>query len=279
MNHKLIPIILGILLLASIANASLLISATVDKDTLATDEIGLLTIKIFNDSDTNAKKVIIKITGDEQIKFFEDAAEKSSIYKTIDSIGSGQGIEAKIKIKSLSSKKPTANIYVYYGFEVNPTNAAVTLVQTVDLPQKIVSTMEKKNINGKDTITTTFKLTNDSRYPIEKVSAEVLAPKGFELITEPYFTEKISAGQTIDQTFTTTAPLETRGMQSLTLAYGYFDSNVPHYFEKTYEINFQQPDYGFLIIIGIIILVIGVYTFLKKDNKISGGVKGTADKK
>jgi hypothetical protein len=264
-------------LFATVAHASLLISATVDKDSLSTNEVGLLTIKIFNDADMNAKNVILTIKGDEQIKFFEDAVEKSSIYKTIDSIGAGQGIEAKIKIKSISSKNPSANIYVYYGFEVNPKNAAVTVVQTVDLPQTITSTMEKKSVNGKDLIVTTFKLINNSSYPITKVSAEVIAPTGFEENTQPFFSETISAGQTINQTFNIAAPLEARGEQKFILAYGYFDANVPHYFEKSYSMNFQKADYGFLILIGVIVLIIGVYTYMKKDTKPA--VKGTAEKK
>lgn len=277
MKHKIFAFLLALVLFASIVNASLLISATVDKDTLSTDEVGLLTIKIFNDSDLNAKKVILTIKGDDQIRFFEDATEKTSIYKTIDLINSGQGIEAKLKIKSVSSKKPTANIYVYYGFDVTPTNAAVTIIQTKDLPITVTSTMEKKNVNGKDTITTTFKLTNNSNCPITKLSAEVLVPNGFEETTQPFFTESLSAKGTMEQTFKTVAPLDARGEQKFILAYGYFDSNAPHYFEKEYKLNFQKADYGFLIILGVIVLIIGVYTFLKKDNNAS--VKGSAEKK
>jgi len=277
MKHNLIHILIALTLFATIAHASLLISATVDKDTLSTDEVGILSIKIFNDADTNANKVILTIKGDEQIRFFEDALEKNSIYKTIDSIAPGQGIEARIKIKSVSSKTPSANIYVYYGFEVNPKNAAVTAVQTKDLLQTITSTMERKTINGKDTIITTFKLANNSSYSINKVSAEVIAPTGFEETTQPFFSETISAGQSINQTFNITAPLEARGEQKFILAYGYFDSNVPHYFEKMYTMNFQKADYGFLVIIGIIVLIVAVYTYMKKDSKQA--VKGSAEKK
>jgi hypothetical protein len=277
-NHKIIQLITFILLFATLAHASLLISATMDKQTLSTDEVGLLTIKLFNDGDRNANKVLLTIKGDDQIRFFEDATEKTSIAKTIEVINSGQGIEARIKVKSISSKKPTANVYVYYGFDTNPVNAAVTVIQTQELPITVTTTLERKTINDSDTIVSTFKLVNNSKSALSKVSAELITPKGFDNNITPFFSDTLQTGGTVDQKFQLLVPLETVGEHNFILAYGYFDdTNTPHYFEKNYTINVQRANYNLLILVGAIVLIVGLYSFMKKDKK--GAVQGTAEKK
>ena len=87
MNHKILStkILLGalcILLFATIANASILATASTDKTTLSTDEVGLLTIKIFNDSDTEAKEIILRAQADEAIRFIDGEEKTLFITKT-----------------------------------------------------------------------------------------------------------------------------------------------------------------------------------------------------
>jgi len=282
MNHKTLStkILLGaicIILFATITNASILATASTDKTTLSTDEVGLLTIKIFNDSDTEAKEIILRAQADEAIRFI-DGEEKTLFITSITSLPAGSGNEIRLNIKSVSSLNKSANIYIYYGTEEPLRYASVTMVETEELPISVKSGIEKKSLNGKETVAVSFKFVNNSKDAIHNVGAEVISPSGFETVTAPLFTEILAPNATIEKKFEVMAPLETTGEQKIVLAYGYFDdSNTPHYFEKEYKVTFQKPNYTIIILAGIIVLIIAAYMYVNKDKKKE--VKGSAEKK
>ena len=200
MNHKILGIIFVLITLMSFANATLLASTSVDKNSLSTNEIGMLTIKLFNDSQDELKEIIVRATADEQIRFLEEE-EKTAFVTSITSIPGGSGKELKVAIKSLSAKKDTANIYVYFGNTQPFTQAAVTTLYTKEIPILVKATVEKKTLNNKETILVDFKLTNTSKEAITKVSAEVIPPTGFEGVAAPVFAETLQAGASIEKKF------------------------------------------------------------------------------
>ncbi|MFA6269403.1 MAG: hypothetical protein WCW13_01670 [archaeon] len=261
----------------SFANATILASTSVDKKNLSTDEIGLLSVKLFNDSNTPAKNVLVRIQADNQIRFVTDT-EESLFITNIETITGGEGKEILLKIKSVSSAKPSANIYTYFGNNEPLTQAVVTMVGTVELAATEKITAEKKNVNGKDTVLVSFLLTNLSEEVLTKASAEVIAPKDFEIITAPIMVETIAINGKLEKTFQIIAPLDAQGQQKIIVAYGYFDSNAPHYFEKQFLLNFQKPNYSMIILIGLIVVIVAGYLYIKRDDK-KQLIKGTSEKK
>ena len=276
-NHKIILLVLCLIAMVSMANASILASTSVDKTSLSTNEIGILTIKLLNDSDTEAKNIILRVQADEQIRFISEGEEQTILAQIIESIPAGQGKEIPVKIKSVSSKKETASIYVYYGQENPLKYANVTMIETKELPVTISSSIQKKNLNQKDTLVVSFKLVNNSTGALTKASAEVLAPAGFESIAAPLYVENVAQNASIEKSFEVIAPLETTGEQTVILAYGFFDANGPHYFENQFKANFQQPNYTLIVALGLIVLITAVYLYTKKDKGTN--IKGTSWKK
>ena len=118
--------------------------------------------------------------------------------------------EYQIKIKSVSSKKANANIYLYYGTTQPITTAAVTTIETKELPVLATITTEKKTINGEENLSIRFKLTNNSNGNITKTSAEIIPPKGFTIKTQSIFSELIPPGDSIEQKFEETAPFDSK---------------------------------------------------------------------
>lgn len=261
----------------SFANATLLASTSVDKNSLSTNELGMLTIKLFNDSQTEVNEIIVKATADEQIRFLE-SEEKTNFVTSITSIPGGTGKELKIPIKAISTKKETANIYVYFGTAQPFNQASATTVYTKEFPINVKATVEKKNSNNKDTIIADFKLTNLSKDILYKVSGEAIAPTGFEIIAAPVFAETLINGASIEKKFEIIAPLDAAGEQTVIIAYGFFDdTNTPHYFEQEFKVNYVKANYSMVFLIGIIVLIIAAYLYIKKEKKVE--VKGTAEKK
>ncbi len=276
MNHKWI-LIFAVLLIASVAQAEVLVSSSVDKQSISTDEVAMLTIRLLNDSDKNIPQFTVRVTADDGIIFVEETEEKTVLAKTITGLNSGKGIELKAKLKAVSTKNPSANIYVYYGETADPKTANVIQIETIELPVTVKATAEKKSYEGGDKVIITFKLTNFSKENIYQINAGIIIPNGFEANEVTISAEIIKPNESLEKTFEVISPLDTRGTQTITLSYGYFDSNTPHYFEKTFQVDFQKPNYDFLVLIGFIVLAIAVYIFIKKDKKTE--IKGTEEKK
>ncbi len=279
MNHKLNAgiILLALLLITALVNASILATATVDKTNLAPDELARLQVKLYNDSDQNLKNVLVQIQADEGIVFIEGAAEKANITKSIEKLGAKEEIILVQGLKAVTTKQPSATIYVYYGTTSPLMSAAATVVGLGEMPIIVTSESERKNINDADTLTIDFKLTNDSKETYSKVSVEVVAPDGFTVQQKPVFVDSLNPQGIIEQKFSVAAPIDAKGTQTITLAYGFFDAAGPHYFEKRYQMEFNKPDYGVIILIGIIVLAVAAFMYARRDDDQK--VIGTGEKK
>jgi len=276
--QKALLLLITLAVFISQANAAILINAQTDKTSLATDEIGMLTIKLINDSEQDAKNIQLTIKADDQIKFIEEKEELATTAKAMEEIKSGKSAELKVKIKAVSAKKPSANIYIYYGTTQQPNTAFVTTIQTKDIPINTTAKAEKKTSNEKEYAIINFKLSNYTKENIYKIAAETIAPEGFELMTpQPLLKEILKENETLEGNFEILAPINPKGTQTITLAYGYFENNTPHYFEKNLTLNFEKPNNQTIIIIAIIIIITAGYLFMKKD--ANNEVKGTNEKK
>jgi len=279
MNHKISTtiVVLSLIMLAVFANASILATATTDKANLAPDELARLDIKLYNDSDQNVKNVLVQIQADEGITFIDEKKEKTFVTKAVERIGAREEIIIVQGIKAITTKQPSATIYVYFGTESPLRNAAATVVALTELPISMKATSERQNIDGEDTLIIDFKLTNHSKETYYKASAEVIAPQGFIVGEKPVFLDSLKQESEITQKFYVSAPADAQGEQTITLAYGFFDSDGPHYFEKRYTMEFNKPNYGFAVLIGVIVLAIAAFMYARKDEEQK--VIGTGEKK
>lgn len=274
--NKSIFIILLVILTIGFANATLLVNTSTDKKILGENEIAILTIKILNDSELDLQNVQLRLQADAGIKFAE-GEEKEFTYKQIEQMKGREAVELKVKIKCVTSKEQQVNIYTYYGIGEVQENASVVFVQTKPLPVDIITSLEQKENSEKNQTTINYKLINHYGRNIYKAGAEVLTPTIFEIETEPVFMEVVGDEGTIQENFIITTPISTEGEYQIILAYGYIDANTPHYFEKTFIAKYTKPNYQLIGLIGLIVLIVAAYLFLKKDTKTE--IKGSAEKK
>jgi len=279
MNHKycLGIAFFALLLIAAFVNASILATATVDKTNLAPDELARLSVKLYNDSDSNLINVLVQIQADEGIVFIEGDTEKTNITKTIEKIGAKEELLIVQGMKAVTAKQTSATIYVYYGTAVPLVSAAATVVGLGEMPISVKAESDRQTINDADTLIIDYKFTNHSNETYYKASVEVVAPEGFTVQQKPVFTDSLKPEGMIEQKFYVSAPIDAKGTQTITLAYGFFDSEGPHYFEKRYTMEFSRPDYGIIILIGIIVLAVAAFMYARKDE--APAVQGTAEKK
>lgn len=273
---KLISIMFLLIIAAGFCNATLLVNTSTDKKTLGENEIAILTIKILNDSELEVKNVQMKLKADEGMKFAE-GEEAQFTYKQIETMKSREAVEIKVKIKCVTPKEQQVNIYTYYGIGEDQSNASVVFVQTKPLPIEVITSVEKKEDTQNNRTVINYKLINHYGKKIFKAGAEIITPTAFEIETEPVFMDAVADEGSIEENFNITAPLSTEGEYTVILAYGYIDSNIPHYFEKTFAVKYTKPNYELIGLIGIIVLIVAAYLFLKKDAKIE--VKGSLEKK
>lgn len=273
---KLISIIFLLILAIGFVNATLLVNTSTDKKNLGENEIAILTIKVLNDSEFEVQNVQLRLQADEGIRFAE-GEEKEFTYKQIEKMKSREAIELKVKIKCVTPKEQQVNIYTYYGIGEIQENASVVFVQTKALPIEIITSVVKKEDNELNMTTINYKMINHYGKSIYKAGAEVITPTIFEIKTEPIFMEVIGDEGTIEENFVVTTPISTEGDYQIILAYGYIDSNTPHYFEKIFNVKYSKPNYELIGLIGIIVLIVAAYLFLKKDAKTE--IKGSSEKK
>jgi len=269
-------VLIALLMIAGFANASILASTSTDKKTLGENEVALLTVKLMNDSTLDAQGINLRVQADEGIIFIDGMEERPNFIKTIDTIKSGELKEITIKIKATSAAKESANIYAYYGTGIELMQAAVAKISLEPAAAEIKSSYQKESTTANDSIIVDFSLKNNSKNSLYQASAEAIAPKDFEINTPPVLEEKILPGGVMAQKFKIAEPPNASGEQTIIIAYGYFDSNVPHYFEKNITYNTQKLNYPLLALIGFAVLVVAAYLFFRKGEK--SGVKGTKEK-
>ncbi len=267
----------AVLLLGMNANAQILASTSTDKKILGENEVALLTVKLMNDSEIEIKDIAVRIQGDPGIVFYEGQQESPTFLKTIDSLKQNEAKQIIVKIKNTQTKNPSANIYTYYGKVSELNTASVTMIETRKDAVTIETTVKRGTVNSNDEIEIEYILTNGNDKPIYGVSAEMIAPQGFEVITQQIREDIISPKGEMKQKFKAIAPQKAIGEQQITIAYGYFDANTPHYFEKTFKFNIERPNYQLIVLIGVVVLIVAGYLFFRKGK--GGDVKGTGDKK
>jgi hypothetical protein len=273
---KITGLFLLLVLFSGMVNASILANTSADKKYLGENEIAILTVKILNDSETEIQGVQLRLQADEGIKFLE-GEEKTFTYKQIEKMKPREAVELKLKIKCTVSKEQRINIYTYYGIGESTENASVSFIESKPLPIEVTTSSVSKEENGKNKTTINYKMINHYGKNIYKTGAEIITPAEFEIETEPVFMEVVGDEGTIEETFTVNAPIETEGDYQLILAYGYIDSNTPHYFEKNFTVKYSKPNYELIGLIGLVVLIIAAYLFLKKDAK--NDIKGSSEKK
>jgi len=249
---------------------------TLDKSELGENEIALLNVKILNNSESDEQNVILRIKAGEGFNLIE-GEEVTSIVKNMGTIKAGKTAEVNLKIKCIFAKKLDSAIYLYYGINEELKNAAVINVKSEPLPVSVKTNIEKKQYNNNEAMTVSYTLQNNSAENIYNVAVEAIAPKDFEIITSPKTAEVIASGEKLEQEFVIMPPLEAQGDYSIQIVYGFFDSNKPHYFEKTINVTMQKTNYQLIGLLGFVVLIIAGYLFLKKEDK--NNVKGTGEKK
>jgi len=287
---KIVAVFALLLLALGQVNANILANVSVDKDKLAIDEMGALVIDLFNDVNFEQKDVQLRIEAGSGIVFPEND-DKQIIVEKVDSIKGLSRKEVKVRIKGAiippnpnplqgTAEVTTSNIFVYYGTKADsdqPKYASGTFVTIVPASVLVDSSAQKITTDGEQSVEIDYKITNNSGSDIN-VMAEMIVPNGFDIQTAPIVLGPIRDNNSSSGKFIARAPLNVNGDQKLTLSYGYTDTNGGHYFEKNFTMSFQKSNSLYLGVIGVIVLIIAIFIFIKKT-KGDPNVKGTGEKK
>jgi len=277
-NCKWIILLLILIFFSTLTNANILFGPSIDKSQITENEVAYLEITIYNDNNFVVEDYL-RLQSSDNISFLDQ--EEKIIAKSFGPINPYEKEVIKVRIKANSLKENEGNIYGYYGMDNDGTAsyAFVARVVVKQVPIFIKSSSTLKNTSTGETIFVDYKLTNSSQEPIYGIAFETRAPNGFEIKTEPAIYEKIEVGETVEGTFEIYPPLGAIGDQKITLSYGYYDINGPHYFEKDFGITFQQTDSKLLLgIVGIIVLAIAIFLYLGSRKEKETDIKGTGDK-
>lgn len=282
-NHKKI-FTLAILLITiiSFANADLLVNSTIDKKFLYPNEIGFVTIKILNDSNIPIN-LLLRIEGADNLVFIEEKEEKMTLLRELDNLNPQEPKQITIKVKALSVKKEPSAIFVYYGTEMDDSYKGLpffsgTITQTKENPVEVISKAEKKQTESGESIITKLTITNNSGKEIFAIAGEIIAPKDFDIKTDPYFFESLKDKNSITLESEIMVPINANGEQKIIQVYGFFDEYGPHYFEKTHSFNFVKTNRTLLAIIGIVVLAAAIYLYIQQTKK-GTDIKGSGEKK
>jgi uncharacterized membrane protein len=280
MNQNIKFILLSVLILGLVlplVNANVLVSTTLDRENFYQNEVGMLTIKLFNDSDKDLDNLLVRIEGSEGIVFVNNFDEEKLILKETGIIRKQTSKELLVKIKIVSIQDPTPKIFVYYGSDENPKNAAVTFVNAKESKVTIKTSPRRINSNEGEKIIIDFSVTNYSTNAIYDLGAEVIALENYIIKTPPLFQPILQDGNVEKISFELLPPPEANGNQKIVLSYAYTDENGWHYFEEIFTINIERMNHLVLAVLGIGIIVIAGYLYVLRDKKSEKSVKGTEE--
>jgi hypothetical protein len=271
--QKTILTLFVLIALISFVNATVLVNTSVDKSELSTNEIGLLTINLYN-SDSDIENYPIRVETTDNLVITTN--EQQTYFEYVDLLKTGIGKEIKIKFKALNTTSETGEIFVYYGDELK--FVAGTYVFTKELPILVKTVAEKRLVDGEDKIIIDFEIHNYSKAPIYNIAIQAAAPEHFSVANIEEIIPIIPDGNKISKQIEITPPLRVNGEQRVVLSYGYFDENNAHYFEESFNFEFTQGNNSLLLGIGIIVLVIAVLIYMSKGKGPKQDIKGTAEK-
>ena len=270
-------ILICLVLCIALVNANVLFGPSIDKEVLTKNEVAFLDVTIYNDNNFEVKD-FLRLEASDNIAFLE--SDDLIFLQEFGPIKPYEKEVLRVKIKAKNTKTNEGRVYGYYGLNSNgdAQYAFVARVQIEERPIFIESKTQKIITSTGETITTTVKMINYKKEPLYNVAFEMKAPNAFEIKTAPLFFEQVDPEETVTGTFEIQPPIETLGKQKVILAYGYFDTNGPHYFEESFDLDFSQGDSRLLLgVVGIIVLIVAIFLYMssKKENK---KIKGTKEK-
>ena len=276
-NNYLI-LLIAIISICSFANASVLFGPSIDKEKITKNEVALLSITIYNDSEFEIKD-FLRLQSSDNISFVGE--DEQIILTEFGPIKPYEKEIVKIMIKANNTSQKEGTVYGYYG--INPDGEAsyafVGRIKIENTPVFVESKTKLQNTSTGDMIVTEYKLVNATKEALQNVAFEVKAPNGFEIKTAPMLYETVEANETITGTFEIQPPIETLGTQKIVLNYGYFDVNGPHFFEEDFDIDFGRMDSRLLLgVVGIIVLAVAIFLYMGSRKPSQNEIKGTADK-
>lgn len=274
MKSKLILFLIFFILISSAVLANVLVSTTIDKESIAQNQVARLNVKIFNNSIEPINNYPIRIELTDTLVFTN--YDQRILADMVDEIPSGAVREINYNFKAVNTSENMGRLFVYYG--ENKEFVSGTFVNIESIPVLFNSNARKVVDSGGEKVMIDFEVLNYSREMIFDVGAEVIAPDGFDVKTQGFMIPYLEDNNSLKKTFEIIAPLNAVGEYRFILAYGYFDQNSPRYFEESHYISFEDNNRFFLAGIGFIVLIIAVFIYLSKSNAPKDGLKGTNEK-
>jgi len=270
-------VVVFMILCIATVNASVLFGPSIDKETITTNEVAFLNVTIYNDNNFDVTDYL-RLESSDNISFLE--FDEKIILQEFGPIKPYEKEVLKIRIKANNTKSTEGLVYGYYSLNQSG-DAKYAFVGRVDIEERpifVESKTEKKITSTGEIITTKVKMVNYTKEPLYNVAFEMKAPSGFEIKTEPLFFEQVDPEEMVEGIFEIYPPIETLGKQQVILSYGYFDTNGPHYFEESFDLEFNQLDNRLLLgIVGIIVLAIAIFLYMG-SKKSKPKIKGTKEK-
>ena len=275
MKVKFFVFFLILIFLVQFSFATVLVSSTIDKASITKNEVAKLNVKIFNDSLEPLENYSVRIETSDNLVLTNN--DQTIFAEIIEEIKAGAVKEITFNFKAVSTSEAIGKVFLYYG--ENKEFVSGTFVNIISSPILSKTNVQKVTDNSGEKIVVDFELYNYSKNRIFEVGAQVSAPQGFTVKTDGILIPYLDDNNSLKKNFEILAPIGAMGEQKVTLNYAYFDNNLPHYFEETYIVTFEDNNKFFLAGIGLIVLVIAVILYFSKSNNVQKeGIKGTGSK-
>jgi hypothetical protein len=261
------------ILLISFVSADVLVNTKIDKEEITNNEVALLTVKVVNDSTENLENYVIRIETTDNLVLLKN--EQSIYAEVIEEINAGEVLELKYPFKAVSTGSDQGRVFAYYGEEGEFAAGTFVNIKSTNI---LIKTNARKVVDEEgQKIIVDFEAQNYSNEPIFNLGAEVIAPEGFEILSQPIMIPVLEDANVYRTSFEILSPLRVVGDQRILVSYGYFDENIPHYFEESHIVSFEDSNRFLLAGIGFIVLVIAILIYMSKTNAPQD-IKGTKEK-
>ncbi len=257
--------------LFSHANAELLLGIAPKisrQEILYPGETSEFVVSVFNDNDSSAKNVVLRITGENGIFLIKNGEERVQVVETIAEIRPGQRERVFFTLHASDRAGEKAGVVVEFGTE---NVFASSFRQSIEISQGAL-TLEARalrdtlNVGGKSSISVTAR--NTGRQKLEKVLIELVLPAGILPITPPLLIMELAPGDAlVDKGFGFELDPAIRGSKTITVRASFTENGLPRFVEKKIEIQVQDKN---LVIGGIIIIIVALIllaVFMRKQKK------------
>ncbi len=255
----------------SLVNAEVFVninSKTGEIYTIYPFEIALFDLTVINSGLSEVESLTFSVISEENKLFFiDEGKELTELNFDLKNLKPNEKIVKEIKIKSKDVSDKKVIVTVRYGEKIF-THEISTFINVVKSSFTVKPKLNKNVLNNGEETSIVLDLENKGEKAITDLSAKLILPNGFELVSEPSIPLTLDPGKSSNNlNFQFKANKTQNQLHTLVMQVSFKEEGVIHLLEYSFQIEVGNKIQLFLtILLGITIGLI-VLRFLIKENK------------